>query len=148
MGSFKDLLGSGQIQKLFNVGLGKGDVFISDFEGIDHLKMFIVIGISKNTVLTCSVFINSEVHPFIARNQELLSLQIPILKSDNPFLNHDSYASCNSPIKSSTTNIQNKITDKSCRVIGKICEKDVTTITATLVNSGVLSPEEIELYFR
>lgn len=110
--------------------------------------MFIVVGISKDTVFTCSVFINSEIHPFIARNQKLFSLQIRILKSDNPFLDHDSYASCNTPIKSSAINVQNKITDKSCRVIGKICEKDVAIITSTLVYSGVLTPEEIELYFR
>jgi hypothetical protein len=148
MSSFRDILGSDKIQKLFNAGLEKGDVFISDFHGINHLKMFIVIGISKETVFTCSVFINSDIHPFIARNKELFLLQVPILKSDNPFLDHDSFASCNSPIKSTAINIQNKITDKSCRVIGKICNKDVAVITSTLVNSGVLTPEEIELYFR
>ncbi len=69
MSSFRDILGRDKIQKIFNAGLEKGDVFISDFHGINHLKVFIVIGISKETVFTCSVFINSDIHPFIARNK-------------------------------------------------------------------------------
>ncbi|MDQ6528409.1 hypothetical protein [Flavobacterium sp. LHD-85] len=147
MSKFRDLFGGDELQKIFNAGLSKGDVFLHDFPGIDHLKMFIVIGISQDIVYTCSVYINSSIHPFIAKDKKLLDLQIPILKSDNPFLHHDSFASCNSPIKSSSENIQSKIQDKSCKVIGKICAKDLAQITLALKTSGVLTVEEIELYF-
>jgi hypothetical protein len=147
MSSFRDLFKKEDLQKIFKAGLNRGDVFIHDFPGIDHLKMFIVIGISRDIVFTCSVYINSKIHPFIARDAHLLSLQIPLLKSDNPFLDHDSYASCNSPIKSSSEVIQSKIDDKTCQVIGQICANDLGKITVTLKESGVLTVEEVQLYF-
>lgn len=148
MSAFKDLLGNDKLQELFNAGLNRGDVFLHEFPGIDHLKMFIVVGISRDIVYTCSVYINSKIHPFISNNNDLLILQIPILRIDNPFLHHDSYASCNSPIKSTSMVIQNKILDKSCKVIGQICAKDLSRITIALKESGVLTVEEIELYFN
>ena len=39
------------------------------------------------------------------------------------------------------------VADNSCKVIGTVFKADIATIVETLKNSGLLSEEEIELYF-
>jgi hypothetical protein len=63
-----DSISAKQKDKLFRLSLSKGNVFINKFDGIDHPKIFIVIGICKEKVFTCSVYINSNIHPSLTKN--------------------------------------------------------------------------------
>lgn len=145
--SLGDLLGDLDKSKLFKESLNSGDVFLKEFEGIDHPKFFIVAGICIDRVFLCSVYINSNIHPSLMSRQNLLELQIPLKKSNNPFLKYDSFANCSSPIPMEVEPLSDWIADNSCKVIGTVFQKDLILIVEALKNSGLLSEEEIDLYF-
>jgi hypothetical protein len=84
--------------KLFKSNLEKGSVFINKFDSIDHPKFFIVVGLCTNKILTCSVYINSEIHPAIKKKKSLFDLQVPLAGSKYDFLTHDSYACCSTAL--------------------------------------------------
>ncbi len=147
MAGLDDVFGEDAKRKLFQAGLTKGDIFLNKFEAINHPKFFIVVGIAADKIFTCAVYINSEIHPALYRKQELLELQIPIKKVNYSFLKYDSFVCCSTPLYINSDNIFNWIKTGSCKVVDKLVSDDLTTITNTIVNSGLLSEEEIELYF-
>ncbi|MDR1983822.1 MAG: hypothetical protein LBQ28_03245 [Prevotellaceae bacterium] len=127
---------------MFEELLKKGCVFAGKFEGIDHEKYFIIIGISDNKIHVCSVYINSKIPKFILNNQNSLNLQINIKGSKYDFLRHDSFVACNSIQKYPSTDI------KLCRYIGKIDDEDLDNVITTVINSGLLTEKEINTYFK
>jgi len=145
--SLGDLLGDSDKSKLFKMSLNPGDVFLKEFEGIDHKKFFIVAGISQDRIFLCSIYINSRIHPSVMQRQHLLELQIPLKKQNNPFLKYDSFANCSTPIPMESESLSVWISDESCKVIGSIHKPDLKFIIESLKNSGLLSEEEMELYF-
>ena len=78
-----DLFGNSAKSKLFKQSIHVGDVFLKEFEGIDHPKLFIVAGLSQDRVYLCSIYINSRIHPSIMQRQQLLDLQVPLKKQHN-----------------------------------------------------------------
>jgi hypothetical protein len=145
--SLGDLLGNADKSKLFKRSLKTGDVFLKEFEGIDHPKFFIVSGISQDRMFLCSIYINSKIHPSVMLRQHLLELQVPLKKQNNPFLKYDSFANCSTPIPMESEPLIQWVSDHSCKVIGSIYKDDLISIVDALKNSGLLSEEEIELYF-
>jgi hypothetical protein len=145
--SLGDLLGNLGKSKLFKQSLNIGDVFLKEFEGIDHPKFFIVAGISEDRIFLCSIYINSGIHPSIMHKQYLLELQVPLKKQNNPFLKYDSFANCSTPIPMELEPLSQWVSEDSCKVIGSINDSDLNSIVNALKNSGLLSEEEIELYF-
>jgi hypothetical protein len=121
--------------------LAKGAVFAGRFQEIDHEKYFIIVGITKDKIRCCSVFINSNIPSFIFRNQSLLSLQVNIQGFKYNFLTHDSFVSCNNIKELSIAYLQN------CRYIGKIDDDDFGNIITTLLNSDTLSEKDREMFF-
>ncbi len=134
-------------QELYKETLKEGDVFLKDFDEADHKKFFIIAGISNDKIFICSVFINSEIHPSIALKPNISKLQIPLLKSRNEFLKYDSFANCSYPIHLNSTSITKGIIDQTCKVVGNIHHQDLEFVQKALIESGLLSDEEIELYF-
>jgi hypothetical protein len=120
-----------------------GDVFIKKFDSIDHPKYFIVAGMSDDKINVCAVYINSNIPGFMYSKQKLLNLQVNIKGNKYDFLRHDSFVSCNAPI--------NTIADKlinSCKYAGRIDEEDLTNIRRTIINSRILTKNELKLYFQ
>lgn len=71
--------------------IGRGCILhYSGFEGIDHGKFFVVLGVYDNILVGFS-FINSNINRNVIRTQEQLELQFPILHTDYPFLTHASF---------------------------------------------------------
>jgi hypothetical protein len=135
-------------ESLFKLLITKGSVFLNQFEiPEDHKKFFIVAGHSPNKIITCSVYINSNIHPAIFKNQFLLDLQVNIKGNKYPFLKHDSFVCCSTPLFITTENILKWTNSGNCRYIGSIDEEDLKNITETLIHSGLLTEEEIALYF-
>ena len=132
---------------LYQASLSKGDVFLGEFEGIAHKKLFVIAGLSQDKECICSVFINSNIPVFIFKKQELLNLQIPVKGDDYEFLKHDSFVSCNTHLKFKILDIYSLIERKKCHFVGKINTSDLTNIQTTLINSGLLTQKEIALYF-
>ena len=134
-------------KELIRKSINVGDVFLKKFEEAEHEKFFIIAGISERKIYVCSVFINSRIHPSVLNKPNIYKLHIPLLKSQNVFLSHDSYANCSYPIPLDVDKIIDGILDASCKVIGNINKTDVEFIQKAIIESGLLSDDEIALYF-
>ena len=75
-------------------------------------------------------------------------MQVNIKGSKYSFLNHDSFVCCSTPLYISVENIMKWTNKGQCKYVGCIDNEDLENITETLIQSGLLSEEEIELYFR
>ena len=135
-------------RELYKNSLNTGDIYLKDFKEADHHKMFIIAGISSEKIFVCAIFINSAIHPSIANKPKIKQLQVPLLKSRNEFLKYDSFANCAFPIHLETEAITKGIVDKSCKFIGNIHSQDLGFVQNAIINSGILTPEQIELYFK
>jgi|GEM_PF-854867 len=142
-----DVLGNSAKEKLFANSFKIGDVFLAKFDGINHDKFFILFGISYNRLFLCAVYINSDIHPAIRNKQNLLDLQVPLKKSNNPFLKYNSFANCSTTIPMDSEPLGKKIANNSCKVIGSVFQEDLEIIRNCVKNSGLLSEDDIELYF-
>ena len=143
----KSLLDGQIVGDLYQASLSKGDVFLSSFDGIDHEKFFVIAGLSQDKIFVCSVFINSNIPDFMFKKPELLNLQVPIKGAKYTFLKHDSFVSCNTQQKFKFSDIYDWIENKKCKSIGKLDTEDLNNIQITLINSGLLTSKEMELYF-
>lgn len=133
---------------MFKKNIKQGDVFLKNFEEADHPKFFIVAGVCDENIYLCSVFINSNIPPALFAKQNLLNLQVPLKKDLNPFLKYDSFANCAYPIQTETEKIADELIHGTCKTIGTVNNDDLNNIQYSLINSGLLSEEEIELYFN
>jgi len=143
----ESLLGRQNASSLLQASLSKGDVFLKKFERIEHKKFFVIAGLSQDKVYACSVYINSNIPDFIFKKQELLSLQVPIKGAKYDFLKHDSFVSCNTQIKFDFSEFYNWFESKNCTCVGRLDEEDLSNIQTTLIDSGLLTQNELDLYF-
>lgn len=125
-----------------------GDVYAISFNGIAHDKYCIVTGISSLGTYIYSVFINTSID-FIKNNKpHLLPLQIKITQNKNRFLKYDSYVGCEHNKVFTNEQLKDLTANGYCRSLGKIDIDDLKTIKETIINSELLSPEELLLYFQ
>ncbi len=124
-----------------------GDVFLTSFDDIDHQKFVIITGISEGRVSICTVFINSNINPYKFNKENLLKLQIPILKSDYAFLSHDSFVDCASHRILDFTKITTELSHGQCKIVCSLNSDFIETIRRTLVTSGTLTIKEEKMFF-
>jgi hypothetical protein len=120
-----------------------GAVFLGPFPGVDHLKFYVIAGMSESHILVCSVLINSGVNSFIQRRPNLLALQVKIKEADYEFLAHDSYVNCASPVKGKLSHFEGA----SFEYKGALNEADLMKVRDCIRQSGMLTAEELDLYF-
>ncbi|RZK22677.1 MAG: hypothetical protein EOO43_09355 [Flavobacterium sp.] len=126
-----------------------GDVFAVQFEGIDHDKYIVVVGITELGSFICSAFINSKIHQFIIdKRPHLVRLHIPITQNNNRFLSHDSFIGCDDCKKVSVEKMNNLFAAGMCRPLGKLNSDDFAAVRAAVIDSDLLSPEELQYYFQ
>ena len=131
---------------LIEESIGRGDILLSEFDGIDHRKFFVVMGISEDKV--CGFFfINSNIHPAIFNKQEQLNLQYPLLHRDYEFLKYDSFLSASNVIERKLSNITEGIKNGTTMVIGKMKEEHVTDVVEMVRASKVISERHKKMFF-
>ncbi len=127
--------------------LGRGSILLSDFEGIDHRKFFVVMGISNYKV--CGFFfINSNIHPLVLKKQELLDLQYPLKHSDYPFLKYDSFLCASTVIERSLDEISEDINRGGTSIIGQLKDKHIADVLQMVRASVAISKRHKRLYFQ
>lgn len=124
-----------------------GDVFLTMFEETEHTKFFSIVVISQVKICICSVFINSRIHPSVVNKPNIFKLYIPLLKVQNDFLSYDSFANCSYPIALEVDKITDRIMKRTCKVIGSVNKTDLEFIQNALIEFGLLSEDDITLYF-
>ena len=131
---------------LIESSIGRGDILLSEFDGIDHQKFFVVMGVSEDKV--CGFFfINSNIHPAIFNKQEQLNLQYPLLHRDYEFLKYDSFLCASSVIERKLSDITEGIKNRTTTVIGKMKEEHVTDVVEMVRASKVISERHKRMFF-
>ena len=73
--------------------ISRGDILLSEFDGIDHRKFFVVMGVSKDKV--CGFFfINSNIHPAIFNKQVANVINSCISMRNNSSRIHQTSSDC------------------------------------------------------
>ena len=131
---------------LIESSICRGVILLSEFDGIDHQKFFVVMGVSEKKV--CGFFfINSNINPVIFNKQEQLDLQYPLMHRDYEFLKYDSFLCASSVIERKLTDISEGIKNGTTSIIGKIKEEHVTHVVEMVRASKVISERHKRLYF-
>lgn len=126
--------------------IGRGDILLSEFDGIDHRKFFVVMGVSKEKV--CGFFfINSNIHPAIFNKQEQLDLQYPLLHRDYEFLKYDSFLCASNVIERKLIDISEGIKEGTTSIIGKMRDEHVSDVLEMVRASKVISDRHKKMYF-
>lgn len=126
--------------------IGRGDILLSEFDGIDHQKFFVVMGVSEEKV--CGFFfINSKINPAIFNKQEQLNLQYPLMHRDYEFLKYDSFLCASSVIERKLTDISEGIKNGTTSIIGKMKEEHVTDVVEMVRTSKVISERHKRMFF-
>ncbi len=125
----------------------RGDILLSEFDGIDHRKFFVVMGVSEDKI--CGFFfINSNIHPAIFNKQDQLDLQYPLKHTDYPFLKYDSFLCASSVIERKISDISVGIQNRTTSVIGHMKEEHITDVVEMVRNSKVISDRHKKMYFK
>ena len=131
---------------LIGESVGRGDILLSEFDGIDHRKFFVVMGVSEDKV--CGFFfINSNIHPAIFNKQEQLNLQYPMMHRDYEFLKYDSFLNASSVTERKLSEISEGIKNGTTMVIGKMKEEHVTDVVEMVRASKVISDRHKRIFF-
>ena len=131
---------------LIEGSVGRGDILLSEFDGIDHRKFFVIMGVSEDKV--CGFFfINSNIHPAIFNKQEQLNLQYPMLHRDYEFLKYDSFLCASTVIERRLTDISEGIKDGTTTIIGKMKENHVSDVLEMVRASRIISDRHKQMYF-
>jgi len=131
---------------LVEKSIRRGVILLSEFNGIDHRKFFVVMGVSENKV--CGFFfINSNIHPAIFNKQEQLSMQYPLLHKDYEFLKYDSFLCASSIIERRLSDISEGILNGTTSVIGMLKEEHVSDVIEMVRASKVISEHHKRMFF-
>lgn len=131
---------------LIEKSIGRGDILLSEFDGIDHRKFFVVMGVNEENV--CGFFfINSNIHPAIFNKQELLNLQYPLLHRDYEFLKYDSFLSASNVIERKLSEISEGIKNGTTMMIGKMKDEHVADVVEMVRASNVISERHKKMFF-
>lgn len=129
--------------RLKNLSIAPGAVFIGPWDGIDHEKYLIVAAVNPERILVCSVMINSRVNHYIKNRPKMLAGQLELKVVDYDFLKHDSYANCAQPIKAGFEHFMKE----NVRYCGFLNEADLTKVRQLILSSGMLSADDIRQFF-
>lgn len=131
---------------LIESSIGRGDILLSEFAGIDHQKFFVVMGVSEDKV--CGFFfINSNIHPAIFNKKEQLNLQYPLLHRDYDFLKYDSFLCASSVIERKLSDITEGIKSHTTTVIGRMKEEHLSDVLEMVRLSNVISDRHKQMFF-
>lgn len=126
--------------------IGRGVILLSEFDGIDHRKFFVVMGVSEDKV--CGFFfINSNIHPAIFNKQEQLNMQYPMLHRDYEFLKYDSFLCASSVIERKLSDITEGIENRTTTIIGRMKNEHVEDVLEMVRKSKVISDRHKRMFF-
>lgn len=131
---------------LIEGSISRGDILLSEFDGIDHRKFFVVMGVGEEKV--CGFFfINSNIHPAIFNKQEQLNLQYPLLHRDYEFLKYDSFLCASSVIERRLQDITDGLRNRTTQILGRMKEEHIQDVVEMVKASKVISERHKQLYF-
>ena len=126
----------------------RGQILHSDiFEGIDHAKFFVVIGVSENAIAGF-FYINSEINRHINTKPEQLQMQYPLYAKDYNFLAHDSYICATNVVELPKADIVRSIENKHTKVVDTLKPEHLKVLLDKLRSSKLFSAITKKRYFQ
>ncbi|MEG1544017.1 MAG: hypothetical protein RR382_05770 [Tannerellaceae bacterium] len=136
------------ISKLAELAIHRGVILHSSlFDCIDHGKFFVVMGENEKE-LVGFFFINTDIHPFIKKQQTLLDMQFPIRRSDYSFLKYTSFIDCHQLTTFTKSNLISQIATKSAQVKGELTAEDLQLLLDAVRQSKLFSKAEKDSFFQ
>lgn len=90
----------------------------------------------------CTLIVNSEINPFVAKHPDLYACQVLIDAPRHPFLKRDSYIACEKVLRLPTQEVVGEILKDMGRLRGTIHAEVRAQICAALKRAPTLSPAE------
>lgn len=132
---------------LLRQGVQRGSILLSDsFEDIDHSKFFAVIGVFEDKIAGF-FFINSRIHPIIAKKPEMFAMQYPLLRRNYPFLRYDSFLGANELQTRPVDALVRSMQTGNTILVGELIADDLERILEACRNSDLFSPKEKRQFF-
>ena len=131
---------------LLDNAIKRGTILHSDIFEIDHAKFFVVIAVTKDSVVGF-FYINSKVNGNVIRKEEQYKLQYQILPTDYSFLDHASYIDATIVTPISKEILVKSIKDNHTSIKGELSNKDLEGLLAKLRSSKLYSKHDKERYF-
>ena len=126
---------------LLDNAIKRGTILHSDIFEIDHAKFFVVIAVTKDSIVGF-FYINSKVNGNVIRKEEQYKLQYQILPTDYSFLDHASYIDATTVTPISKEILVKSIKDNHTSIKGELSNKDLEGLLAKLRSSKLYSKHE------
>lgn len=123
-----------------NIDLGNAILIkIPDFS-INYDKYIIVVAKDKVEENIAYVVINSEANPNVAYNSYLKSLHLKIDKTNNPFLEKDSFVDCSKLREFSIDSVVEFLKKNPERAVGNVSSNILKSIHITITTATTIEP--------
>jgi hypothetical protein len=133
--------------KLLESTINRGTIVHSNaFEGIGHGKFFVIMGVKEDRIAGF-FFINSNIHPAIYKNQELLDMQYPTKRTDYPFLRYDSFLCATQIMTVGKAELAGDIENETAKIMGMMKSEHLSELLEAARNSVLFSKEEKRDFF-
>lgn len=128
--------------------VNRGDIYHRYFTTTNppKYKFFVIVGEDDENYVGY-FFINSNINRFIAKDEEMYNMQMPVKPEDYPFLSHMSFVACHelSILKKNT--LIHELSTGTTQMKGKMRNEDMTMLLDAALNSPLFSEKEKE-YFQ
>jgi len=98
-------------------------------------KRFIIVGKTLDSLCLATVYINSEINPFVNFSPELQDLHCFFDATGRDYLDHDSYVDCSAIYIRNHDELHEALKTRPDALIGLLTESDLQTIRSKIVSS-------------
>jgi hypothetical protein len=103
------------------------------------VKLYVVLGASKDKIIFGVVLINSQINPNIFRNPVIRSWHIPISVHDYDFLQRDSFIDCTQVFEKDASDLLKAAILSPSIVVGKLDQSDLDAVTKAIKAATTIS---------
>lgn len=109
-------------------------------------KWHIILGLDHDKVMVGAVRINTDKNRNVFRTPELESFLYPLLKSKNPFLDHDSFVDCWSLLELPMHNYKKRLVRNPDSLLGVVNSDDYDVICSLISRSDNVTGNQLKKY--
>lgn len=109
-------------------------------------KFFVIVG-EDETHYVGYFFVNSNINNFVARNEKMVAMQLPIKPSDYPFLTHLSFVAGHQLSVLPKSDLIRELQSGRAQYKGRMSSEDMEMLLSAALQSPLFSEKE-KNYFR
>jgi len=123
-----------------------GNIIFAPYEGIDHLKFHVIIGVTADKIMVGNVFINSEINGNFNQFLEQVHRQIKITPAEYDFLDHESYIDCNRLKEVDYQSLHKYVSENPKSIKDTLKPEHIDLVFGMLSDSPTISPKQRRKY--